>query len=91
MAGATGTISVSTSPILIIAANAKRQELILCNSSLTPDIFIGPTSAVTYTTGLPLFAGQSRESVKSFPNYKGDVYGVSQSGTADIRYWETSQ
>lgn len=91
MAVTTGAVSVTTSAILIVAANTRRQELIICNSSLTPDIYIGATSAVTSANGLPLFAGQSRESSKSFPNYKGDVYGISASGTADVRYWENTQ
>ena len=91
MAVTVSNVNVGTQVIKIVSANTKRQELILCNSSLTPDIYLGPDSTVTSATGLPLFAGQSRECVKSFPNYKGDIYGISASGTADVRVWENSQ
>lgn len=84
-------VNVTTSAILIVAANAARQELIITNNSTSPDIFIGPDNTVTATTGLPLYAGQTRERSRGFAIHLGDVYGISASGTADIRVWQSTR
>lgn len=88
MASSVTNVSVGATATLIIAANTKRQELIITNNSTSPDIFLGITSAVTSSTGLPLYAGQTRERSRGFGTWLGDVYGISASGTADIRVWE---
>ena len=84
-------VSVGNTATLIIAANAARQELIITNNSVSPDIYIGPDSSVTAVTGLPLYAGQTREKSRGFAIHLGDVYGITASGTADIRVWETTR
>lgn len=85
-------VSITTgTPQLIIAANTKRQELIITNNSTSPDAFIGPDTTFTSSTGLPLYAGQTRERSRGFSIWLGDVYGVTASGTADIRVWETTR
>lgn len=86
-----GTVSVTGTATRIISANAARQELFITNSSVTTDIFIGPDSTVTAATGLPLYAGQTRERSRGFSIWLGDVYGITSTGTADIRVWETSR
>ena len=83
--------SVTTSAMLIAPANPARQELIITNAGVAPDAFLGPDSSVTSNTGLPLFAGQTRERSRGFAIHLGDVYCITASGTADIRVWETSR
>ena len=84
-------VNVTSTATLIIAANAKRQELIITNNSTTPDAFIGMDSSVTTANGLPLYAGQTRERSRGFAIWLGDIYGITASGTADIRVWETER
>ncbi len=85
-------VSITTgTPQLIISANPKRQELFLTNNSVSPDAFIGVDTTFTTSTGLPLYAGQTRERSRGFAIWLGDVYGVTASGTADIRVWETTR
>ena len=84
-------VSVGNTATLIVAANSGRQELFITNNSTSPDIFIGSDSSVTASTGLPLYAGQTRERSRGFSIWLGNVYGISASGTADIRVWETSR
>lgn len=88
-----GAISVTSSPTLIAAANAQRQELIIVNNSTSVDIFIGPDSSVTKDNGIPLYYGQTRERFRNggTVGWLGDVYGITASGSADIRYWETTK
>lgn len=84
-------VNIGNTATLIIAANAARQELIITNNSTSPDIYIGPDNTVTTTNGLPLYAGQTRERSRGFSIHLGDVYGISASGTADIRVWQTTR
>ncbi len=91
MPATVGTITVTSAATLIVAQNAKRQELMLTNNSVGTDIFIGPDSSVTSSTGLPLYANQTRERSRGFAIHLGDVYGITASGTADIRVWETTR
>lgn len=91
MATTCTNVSVTNTATLIIAANSARQELFITNAGISPDIFIGPDATVTATTGLPLFAGQTRERSRGFSIWLGPVYGITSSGTADIRVWETTR
>lgn len=85
-------VSITTgTPQLIIAANAARQELIITNAGVSPDAFMGPDTTFTASSGLPLFAGETKERSRGFGTWLGPVYGVTVSGTADIRVWETSR
>lgn len=91
MPATTTQFNVTTSPVLIAPANTARQELIITNAGVTPDAFLGTSSSMTTTTGLPLFSGQTRERSRGFSIHLGDVWCVTASGTADIRVWETTR
>ena len=84
-------VSVTSAATLILSANAARQELHLVNNSVSPDCFIGPDNTVTATTGLTLFAGGSKDKDRGFGLWLGPVWGITSSGTADVRVWETSR
>ena len=83
------TVSVGDSATLILAANEARQELHLVNNSVSPDCFLGPDNTVTATNGLTLFAGSSKDKDRGFGLWLGPIWGITASGTADIRVWET--
>lgn len=84
-----GTISVTNSATLIVDANTKRRNLSIVNTSSSTDIFIGPDSSVTSSNGLPLYSYSTRDQDRIPEGWQGPVYGITASGTADIRYWET--
>lgn len=87
-----GNVAVTTTPILIVAANAARQELWMCNYSVSPDCFYGFNANVTPTTGFPLFAsGDQQASRGEGSTYLGDIWAVTSSGTADIRFKEITR
>lgn len=87
-----GNVSVTSTPIIIIPANAHRQEFRLVNYSTSPDCFIGMDSSVTTTNGFALMAGSEQDASRSMGStYLGDIWGVTSSGTADIRWWETTR
>lgn len=91
MAATATNVSVTNVATLIIDGNARRQELFITNNGVTPDAYIGPDNTVTSTTGLPLYSGQTRERDRGFGTWLGPVWGITASGTADIRVWETSR
>jgi hypothetical protein len=83
-----GTVTVTNSATLIIADNTKRRNLSIVNHGTT-DIFIGPDSSVTSSNGLPLYSGVTRDQDRIPEGWQGPVYGITASGTSDVRYWET--
>jgi len=78
-------ITVDTSADLVLAANAGRvTALIVNNGSVT--VYLGNDNTVTTTNGIPLVAGAALEDGES-----GDAwYGVTASGSADVRVLEVS-
>lgn len=89
-----GNVSVNgATPVLIVPANGKRQELRLINYSTSPDVYLGMDTSVTTTNGWPLFSGSEQDASRGMGStYLGAIYAVNNgSGTSDIRYWETTR
>lgn len=85
-----GKVSVISSATLIIPANEHRQEFRLVNYSTSPDCFIGMDNSVTAANGFALMSGSEQDASRSMGStYLGDIWGITPSGTADIRWWET--
>ena len=84
-------VTVTNVATLIVDANCARQELFITNNSSSVDIFIGPDASVTAASGLPLDANQREERDRGFGTWLGPVYGITASGSADVRYWETTR
>lgn len=86
-----GSRTVLTTATLIVSANEKRRNLSITNSSLYGVVYIGPDSSITTATGLPLYENSTRDQDRVPEGYLGPVYGIVASGTADVRYWETTR
>lgn len=82
------TVTVTNSPTLIVNGNTKRRNLTIVNTSLSTTIYIGPDSSITSSNTVPLYGNQTRDQDRIAEGYQGPVYGVTDSGTADVRYWE---
>lgn len=79
-------VVVTTSATEIVAANSKRVGLLVSNAT-NAEIFVGPTNAVTVVNGLVIAAkGNFGDSGKF--SWKGSMFGIVNSGTADVRFWE---
>jgi len=83
------TVTVTTTATEIVDANNGRTMLIIANDG-GAKIYIGPTSSVTTSNGIPMFAGEKLTRDHFPEGYKGSVYGIVSSGTVDVRYWEYS-
>lgn len=77
-------VAVTSTATLIKASTASRKELFV--KAIDGTVYVGSSSAVTTSTGYPLYTGE--ELPPSL--YTGDVYGITASGTVNVRYWEAT-
>lgn len=83
-----GTKTVSDTASKIVSAETNRHSLILVNVG-TETVYIGPDSSVTAANGIPLLQDASYEADSGGVKlYMGDIWAITSSGTADLRYWE---
>lgn len=78
-----GNTACTTTATSILAANYERKGLVIQATDGT--VYLGGAS-VTTSTGFPLATGQSFSSSA----FLGAVYGITASGTVNVRYWEES-
>lgn len=84
-----GSVTITSTATLIVEGNCNRKEIIITNYSDDVVVFIGQDENVTTSTGTPFYENQSRGHARGFGAYLGPIYGIC-SGTADVRYWETT-
>lgn len=84
------TVTVTNSATLIVAANPSRKGLIITNES-NVTVFIGPDSSITSANApsLPALGNITNSGLES--GFRGSIYGIVASGTADVRFWEWGQ
>lgn len=83
-------VTVSNTATKIVGFNEKRVSLILQNlGSVT--VYFGPDSSIV--AGQEPFLlqdGSLEEDTSGGRNWRGDIYGITASGTSDVVYWERS-
>lgn len=85
-----GAVTVTTSGDLILGANPLRKGCFIFNNS-SSTIYIGPDASITTANAIPLLANATLENSGLQDSWRGSIYGIVGSGTADIRYWEWIQ
>ena len=83
-------VSVGTSATLIIAANNNRKGIVLVNYG-NAVLYIGPDDQITTANAIPLLPRAFLESTGLAAGWRGSIYGLAESGTIDVRYWEWNQ
>ncbi len=87
MANTYNTVTVQSSgATLILAANTWRSGCTIMNNG-SPTIYVGTDSSVATGTGIPIPGGGNYD-FNGFQNYRGPIYGIAASATADTRYLE---
>ena len=86
-----GSKTISTAATQIIEANCARRSLTLANLSEGTIVYIGPDNAITTSNAMPLYETQTTHKDNFPESYKGPIFGITPSGTADVRYWESIQ
>lgn len=84
-----GQITVQSVATLLRKANSKRKELVFTNSSSTT-LFVGTNTEVTTDSGdNPGYEVLPQGSF--YGSYKGTLYGIIDSGTITITFWEEDE
>ena len=86
-----GSKTITTSATKIISDNTARRSLTLANTSTSTIVYIGPDSSITTDNSMPLYEFQTTHKDNFPESYKGPIFGITPSGTADVRYWESVQ
>ena len=79
----------SDTPTLIVAPNVGRTELFITNNDPTITVYIGPVPYIDTTNAWPLYAHDTVKRHRGFQIWLGPVYALAESGTVDMRMWET--
>lgn len=87
MASTYGTVTVTTSPTLVVPANSWRKGCLVTNNS-NAVVYFGWDTSVTTSSGQPIYAGGNLRNSGERDCWRGDLYFVVGSGTADVRYSE---
>ena len=86
------TVTVTTTATEIVAANSQRKDVDIANTDAGEIVYIGPDSSVTTSNAIPLYPQQTRDKPKMLSeHWKGPIFGIVGTGTADVRYWEVTQ
>lgn len=84
MANTYNSVTVTSAATVIVAAETWRSGLTLYNNG-SVTVYIGTDSSVTSSTGMPLAAAGAYD-FNGFMSYRGPIYGITASSTADVRY-----
>ena len=85
------TVTVTTTATKLVAANTLRESILLTQITDTT-IYVGPDDTVTSSNGFPLKQWDiMNENNSGTKVYMGDIYGIVDSSTADVRYWERTR
>lgn len=77
-----GAVSVTSTQTSIRATDATRTSLVIQNLGPS-DLYIGETG-VTTANGFLVSVGDSMGDIQ----FTGQIFGITASGTADVRYWD---
>lgn len=82
------TVTVTSTATKIVDATANRQSLVISNNS-SVTIYIGEDDSVTTSNGINIVAGGNISYDNSGGRmWKGPIYGIVSTATANVRYWE---
>lgn len=82
------TVTTNTA-VLIVAANTDRKSIIITNEGASK-VYLGYNSSITSASTISLSAGGKLTEDDSGGHriWLGDIYGISEDSTNDVRFWE---
>ncbi len=83
-------VTISTTPVLISPRSTNRIDVIITNQSAVT-CYIADSTVVA---GQSIYLNQNDIFINDYSGikgYRGDIWGVTSSGTATICYWERDQ
>jgi hypothetical protein len=82
-----GAVSVASTATLIVASNPLRKGCLIVNNGAAT-IYLGMDANVTTVNGLPIASNGVFNNSGLNDAYRGDIWGIIASSTADVRFWE---
>ncbi len=78
----------SGTAILIVAQNVNRKSIIITNEG-SSKVYLGDNSSITSASAISIeSSGKYTEDSGGQKMFLGDIYGISEDSTNDVRYWE---
>lgn len=87
MATGYGNVSVTTSATQILPPNNRRKSCLINNNGAAT-LYIGFDSSVTSSNGMPVVSNGYYINSGENDAFRGAIFGISASGTLDVRYEE---
>jgi hypothetical protein len=87
MPGTYNSVTVTTAATLIADVKNYRRGVIIFNGS-NQTLFLGMDNKVTIANGMPVLANATFFNSGYLDLYRGAIYGIVTSSTADIRFWD---
>lgn len=81
-----GSVTVTTSPTVIMASNPARKGYGFINNSIV-DLYFGPDSSITTSNAMFVTGTGNVTDSGDGDDFRGSIYGVVSTGTANVRYW----
>ena len=88
---AVSNTTVTTSATLILAANTRRQSVVITNVG-DETIYFGPDTNITSSNSPHIVKdGTFTEDSGGTRVWQGDIYAITDANTADVRVWERTK
>ena len=84
------TVTVTATATQIIAGDSQRKGLIIHNNS-SATVYVGPDASITTANAIPILANNTLIMSGFQEAYRGPLYGIVATGTADVRYFDWGQ
>jgi hypothetical protein len=82
-----GSVTVTTTPGLIVEENSRRQSVVMTNIGST--VYIGPDASIgTGNSPHIVSNGSFAEDSGGHRVYMGNIYGACTTGTSTVYWWE---
>lgn len=82
-----GPMTITTDATEIVPSNPGRKGMLLFNNS-TKVLYIGPDEFITKTNAIPVLPKATFSNAGQLAAFRGSIYGVVESGEANVRWWE---
>lgn len=87
MAAIYGGVTITTAATNILPSDPARRGFLLANNG-SNIVYIGLDASVTASNGIQIMPQDKFDLTGEHSVFKGAVWGITSSGTSDVRYWE---
>lgn len=87
MAYSYGAVTVATTATQVLPPNGGRRGFVIRNNGGVV-VYLGFDSSVTTATGMPVMPQDTYPFTGEQSAFKGAIWGVAASSTADVRFWD---